>query len=267
MVQRLILIRHGDLGDRCRGRYIGRTDAPLSAKGRRQAAALAGPLARLDGMRSLASPLRRTRETAEIALGADRVLQNTPLQQAVQKCSDARRARTEERGIGDMFRKPSGIGTCPRNTLSDEVCSATQQMSVFQQSANRPFEIDANLREIDFGRWEGMSFAQITAADPAAVDRWAALDGDFTFPDGEGIRAFRERIGAAAERIAAVPANTLVLFTHGGVIRFLICHFLRLPDRHHLLFDIRPASISEIRLDGGKGVLTLLNDLHHLEGC
>ena len=202
MVQRLILIRHGDLEDRYRGRYVGRTDASLSAEGRRQAEALAGPVARLNGARFLASPLRRTRETAEIALGT-----------------------------------------------------------------HGRFEIVENLREIDFGRWEGMSFAEIAAADPAAVDRWAALDDAFAFPEGEGIRAFRERIGAAAERIAAEPVGTVVLFAHGGVIRFLVCHFLGLPDRHHLLFDIRPASISEIRIDGGKGVLTLLNDRHHLEGC
>jgi broad specificity phosphatase PhoE len=202
MANQLILIRHGDLEDRYRGRYVGRTDAPLSAEGRRQAAALAGPVDRLNGAHFLSSPLRRTRETAEIALGT-----------------------------------------------------------------HGRFEIIENLREIDFGRWEGMSFAEIAAANPAAVDRWAALDEDFTFPDGEGIRAFRERIGAAAERIAAKPAETVVLFAHGGVIRFLICHFLGLPDRHHLLFDIRPASISEIRIEGGKGILTLLNDRHHLEGC
>ena len=202
MANQLILIRHGDLGDRYRGRYVGWTDAPLSAEGRRQAAALTGPVARLNGAHFLSSPLRRTRETAEIALGT-----------------------------------------------------------------HGRFEIVENLREIDFGRWEGMSFAEIAAADPAAVDRWAALDDAFAFPEGEGIRAFRERIGAAAERIAAEPVGTVVLFAHGGVIRFLVCHFLGLPDRHHLLFDIHPASISEIRIDGGKGVLTLLNDRHHLEGC
>jgi alpha-ribazole phosphatase len=202
MANQLILIRHGDLGDRCRGRYIGRTDAPLSAEGRLQAAALARPLARLTGAFFLTSPLRRTRETAGIALGADQSL-----------------------------------------------------------------EIDANLREIDFGRWEGMSFAEIAAADPAAVDRWAALDADFTFPDGEGIANFRERIRAAADRVIAEPAGTVLLFAHGGVIRFLICHLLGLPDRHHLLFGVRPASITEIRIDGGKGVLVRLNDRHHLEDC
>ena len=52
--------------------------------------------------------------------GISRVLKNTRVAQAVQKGSDARRAKTEERGVY-------------RNTLSDEVCSATQQMSLFQQ--------------------------------------------------------------------------------------------------------------------------------------
>jgi len=201
MVERLILIRHGDLGDRRRGRYIGRTDAPLSAEGRRQAAALAGPLVRLpDGVSVFVSPLRRTRETAKFALG---------------------------------------------------------------RGAN--FVVDTDLREIDFGRWEGMGFAEILAADPAAVDRWAALAEDFAFPDGESIGNFRKRIAMAAGRIAADPAGTVVVITHGGVIRFLICHFLGLPDRAHLLFDVQPASISEIRIDGEKGVLTLLNNRHHLE--
>ena len=201
MAERLILIRHGDLGIHRRGRYIGRTDAPLSHEGRRQAAALAGPLVLLpDGASILVSPLCRARETAELALG---------------------------RGNN--------------------------------------FAVDPDLREIDFGRWEGMGYAEILAADPAAVDRWAALAEDFAFPDGEGIGNFRKRIAAAAGRIAADPAGTAVVVTHGGVIRFLICHFLGLPDRAHLLFDVQPASISEIRIDGGKGVLTLLNERRHLE--
>jgi hypothetical protein len=47
-----------------------------------------------------------------------RVLQKIQIVQAVQKWSEARRAKTEERGIYG-------------NTSRDAVCSATQQMSVF----------------------------------------------------------------------------------------------------------------------------------------
>jgi alpha-ribazole phosphatase len=202
MAQRLILVRHGDLGKKYRGRYIGRTDAPLAAEGKRQAAALAGELGRLDGPTIFCSPLLRARETAELAFGAAAA-----------------------------------------------------------------FTIVDDLREIDFGRWETMSFAEIAAAEPAVVDRWAALEDDFAFPGGEGIGAFRKRIGAVAGRIAADPSGTVVAVTHGGVIRLLICHFLGLEYRRYLLFDVRPGSLSEIGIEGGKGILTLLNDRCHLEGA
>jgi broad specificity phosphatase PhoE len=200
MAQQLILIRHGEVAEAYRGRYVGRTDAPLSDRGRRQAAALACPLSRFKGARFWTSPLSRTRETAEIALGG---------------------AETVEK--------------------------------------------DEALREVDFGRWETLSFAEIAAADPGIVEKWAAMDESFAFPEGEAIAQFKGRIAAAALRIAADPAPAIVAFTHGGVIRFLICHFLGLADRHHLAFDIGPASLSELRIDGGRGVLTGLNDRRHLE--
>ena len=200
MTKRVILIRHGDLGEARRGLYIGRTDAPLSEGGRRQAAALAGELGRLSGAHLLCSPLLRTRETAEIALGAP------------------------------------------------DAC-----------------DIDSDLREIDFGRWEGMGFAEIAAADPAAVERWAALDEAFAFPGGERIGDFSQRIGAVAGRIAADPAGTVVAFTHGGVIRFLICRFLGLEDRHYLLFDVQPGSLCELLLEDGRGILVRLNAQCRLE--
>jgi broad specificity phosphatase PhoE len=200
MTKRVILIRHGDLGEGCRGRYIGRSDVSLSEEGKRQAAALSGELGRLNGAHLLCSPLLRTRQTAEIALGAA------------------------------------------------DVC-----------------DVDSDLREIDFGRWEGMGFSEIAASDPDAVERWAALDGDFAFPGGEGLRDFGKRIDAVAGRITADPAETVVAFTHGGVIRYLICRFLGLEDRHFLLFDIRPGSLTEIGIEGGKGVLTHLDNHCRLE--
>jgi len=110
-----------------------------------------------------------------------------------------------------------------------------------------------------------MTFAQIAAEEPAAIDRWAELEEDFAFPEGEGLAPFRHRVAAVASRVSAASGETIVTVTHGGVIRFLICHFLGLAPRDHLLFTVDPASVSEIRIEGGRGVLTLLNDRHHLE--
>ena len=42
--------------------------------------------------------------------------------------------------------------------------------------------IDHELREIDFGRWEGMTFAEIQSQFPQEVIAWTELRPEFTFP-------------------------------------------------------------------------------------
>jgi broad specificity phosphatase PhoE len=64
----LTLIRHGLTDWNVAGRFQGQTDRPLSEEGRRQARRLARRTARFGPIdRVVASPLRRARETAELA--------------------------------------------------------------------------------------------------------------------------------------------------------------------------------------------------------
>jgi len=128
-------------------------------------------------------------------------------------------------------------------------------------------ELDQNLREIDFGAWEGKTFAEICNSEPERVNAWAAYRPDFAFPGGEGIAAFAARVREVGERIAADPAEAIAVFTHGGVIRELICHYLALASRHYIDFDVKPASITTLMLSGGRGTLMGLNDLCHIEEC
>jgi broad specificity phosphatase PhoE len=67
----LILVRHGETEANARGLLLGRADPPLTALGRRQAAALALALGQPD--RIITSPLRRARDTAA-AFGCDVVV-------------------------------------------------------------------------------------------------------------------------------------------------------------------------------------------------
>ena len=71
MVQRmnLLLVRHGETPWNREGRYQGRTDVPLSDIGEAQARALGARLSDLPIALALASPLARTRRTAEAILG------------------------------------------------------------------------------------------------------------------------------------------------------------------------------------------------------
>jgi len=122
-------------------------------------------------------------------------------------------------------------------------------------------ELDPDLREADFGAWEGLSFSDIAGKDAAAVDRWARFEPGFRFPGGESIADFTARISAAAERLAAEPQETVVAFTHGGVIRFMLCALLRLDPRSYAAFEIRPAGVVVLALFEGGALLQFLGDV------
>ena len=132
-------------------------------------------------------------------------------------------------------------------------------------------EVDEELREVDFGRWEGLSFEEISASndgngDRASIDCWSSFDPRFTFPGGESLDGFVARAGRAADRLAACAGENVLAVAHGGVIRSMICHLLGLQPKNYLLFDVKPASITTIDLFDGRGVLVGFSDVCHLEG-
>jgi broad specificity phosphatase PhoE len=70
---RVWLVRHGETEWARLGRHTGRTDIPLTALGREQAASVATRLAGRPFALVLSSPLSRARDTARLAGFADRV--------------------------------------------------------------------------------------------------------------------------------------------------------------------------------------------------
>ncbi len=123
----------------------------------------------------------------------------------------------------------------------------------------REFEYDADLREIDFGSWEGLTFAEIVKTDPVLVDQWAEWSLDFCFPEGESIGCFVDRVKKVGNRISQLHEKKILLVCHGGVARALLCHYLGLGPENYLLFQLEKGKFSSMDLYDGLGVLTGLN--------
>jgi len=117
---------------------------------------------------------------------------------------------------------------------------------------------DQRLREIDFGRWEMRTFAEIAAADPGGVEEWNQYP-DFAFPEGESVPDFIQRTKEMLTIFTAADCKNIAVMTHGGIIRTMICLALGLSVRNYLLFEVQPASLTILELFSEGGILRGLN--------
>ena len=120
---------------------------------------------------------------------------------------------------------------------------------------------DGRLREIDFGSWEMKSFAELVEQG-ADIDAWREYH-HFCFPGGEAIADFVARLRSLADEWRLLEKKEknkqIVIITHGGVIRTMLCLLLGLDHKNYLLFEIGYGSWTTVALHTGGGVLTGLN--------
>lgn len=158
--------------------------------------------------------------------------------------------------LADRLR-PAGI---------DELwCSPARRSRETAEPLNVELKLDSlildELHEVNFGRWEGLTFEQIKAADPELVNDWAALKEDFCFPQGESHGDFQQRIDTVAQRIEACDHSHLALVTHGGVIRRLLCKLIGWSQKDYLKVNIQRGGFATLNLYDQGAVLTgLYND-------
>ncbi len=119
------------------------------------------------------------------------------------------------------------------------VSSPLQRCAAFASELERelglPLQIDADLRELHFGLWEGRSAAELMKEYAEGLGRFWNDPYGFTPPEGETLLDFEARVLAAGERLRERFAGQRVLLvTHGGVIRLLVARARQLP-RHQLM--------------------------------
>ena len=174
---------HGLLGKVLAGRMPG---VGMTERGRAEIASQAERLAREKIAAIYASPLQRTRETAEIV-------------------------------------------------------SARLSLSI---------EFRDDLLELDFGEWTGATFDAIRA-DPR-WQAWSTQRSLAAIPGGESMRAVQQRIVAAMIELNERHLHeTIVLASHGDVIRAALLYALGMPLDFYNRIEIGQGSISTIQIQSG----------------
>ncbi|GCE27125.1 hypothetical protein KDA_26090 [Dictyobacter alpinus] len=105
------------------------------------------------------------------------------------------------------------------------------------------------LREGNFGNWEGLSRAEVLARSAEDARQLQAWEQDPTQapPDGESFMHVQQRVVAEIVRLVQKhPGQTLVLVSHVGPIKVLLCYALQSPLTTLFRIFLDPATISVI---------------------
>jgi alpha-ribazole phosphatase len=107
--------------------------------------------------------------------------------------------------------------------------------------------IEPEFMEQSFGRWEGMSWAEMQARDP---DVYAAFWENPTRnapPDGESFEAQMRRTAAPIERLnSAFAGRDILAVSHGGTIRAAVAHALGLTPEAAMAIVIDNLSLTRL---------------------
>ncbi len=123
------------------------------------------------------------------------------------------------------------------------------------------------LREIDFGDWEGKTHDEIQREWRRLLDEWEREPSKIKIPRGESIKDLAERIRSTIKKIVSNhPDQRVAIITHGGPIRIILMDALGLGADNWWETITSNGGISIIEYQSKKAKVLLQNDTSHLKG-
>ncbi len=121
---------------------------------------------------------------------------------------------------------------------------------------------DPQLREFDFGDWDGKPFSEVAETHPALSRAYWETPGDVAPPNGESWNAAAHRVNAAVDALcAAHPDRQIIAVAHIGVILTQVQRALGRPARDMLAQKIDNLSVTRLTLTSARWQLGCVNHL------
>ncbi len=190
-------------------------------------------------------------------------------------------ANREYRYIGTRDDPLSALGEVQAHQLADAlselpitaVYSSPLQrtyLTAIPIAARHNLEIQRidDLRECDFGQWEGLSRADVLERSPEDSQRYLEWEHNTSIapPGGESFETLQQRVVVVVDELAqSHPDQAIVLVSHVGPIKVLLGAALGAPLASAFRIFLDPATISVIDWrDASYATIRLVNSHAHL---
>ncbi|MBU2670581.1 bifunctional RNase H/acid phosphatase [Actinoplanes bogorensis] len=128
-----------------------------------------------------------------------------------------------------------------------------------------PVTVVDDLIEVDFGLWEGLTFAEVQEGWPTEMNAWLASTS-VAPPGGESFQAAAKRVrGAMATILSSYGEGVVVVVSHVSPIKLILRDALAASDAflHRMFLDAAGVSTMDVWPDGNIAVRSV-NETAHL---
>lgn len=141
---------------------------------------------------------------------------------------------------------------------TSDLIRASQTTSTILKGRDVEIIIEIALREASFGTWEGLTHAEISRQHAVELELWVESQGMTKPGGGESLGDLRGRLGAWLESLYAEnPAGNILVVTHGGPLRVILCLLMGLPVTKHWKFSVEPSAMTVVEIHDGEAILRI----------
>jgi len=131
--------------------------------------------------------------------------------------------------------------------FASDLKRALETARLVARRQNLEIQIRPGLREMYFGRWEGLTWKQIRKREPRATDLWMRNFPSQPIRGAELFPRFKKRV--KSELKAIVDANRgrcVLVVTHAGVIRVALADALDMKDQNIFRLAQDPCALNVV---------------------
>lgn len=121
-------------------------------------------------------------------------------------------------------------------------------------------------REINFGIWEGLTYQEIMVDWSEILTAMYSKPGEIGPPQGESFQVVKQRVTRALQEcVKEHQEQTIVLVSHGGTMRVLLCAALGIGLDKMWSMRQDSSAINIIEYIDNRAVVSLVNDTWHVK--
>jgi alpha-ribazole phosphatase len=147
--------------------------------------------------------------------------------------------------------------------VASDLCRAWETAQILALPHGLKVQAESRLRELHFGDWEGLTYAEVRERDLDALLDWEKDPLRTCPPGGERLTSMAQRVQDFLRELTAAKSSAILLVAHRGSLRVLLCMLLGRAVERHWEFRLDLASLSELEIVGGKAALVRLNEVAH----